>query len=84
MSLALVPSPRTLVREESIRLYRRASESVRILRAPTPEGGLRLLIFGPGNTHQAYDFPDSPSCVSRQLELERRLEGQGYWLERTA
>jgi hypothetical protein len=62
-------------------LFVRGSESVRLIRASTPEGRARLLIYGPGNTQASHEFEDGSSCTERQSELERELVASGYTLE---
>src|SRR2546426_12215199 len=41
---------------ETIWLFVRDAESVRVIRAATPEGRSRLLVYGPGNQHATHDF----------------------------
>jgi hypothetical protein len=66
---------------ETIWLFVRDSESVRLIRASTPEGGSRLLVYGPGNTQVTHEFLDGSSCTARQSELERELVKNGFTLE---
>jgi hypothetical protein len=66
---------------ETIWLFVRGSESVRLIRASTPEGGLRLLVYGPGNTQTTHEFADGSACTARQSELERELVANGFMLE---
>ena len=75
--------PRALVAGlvETIWLFVRGSESVRLIRASTPEGRTRLLVYGPGNTQATHEFEDGSSCTARQSELERELVSGGFMLE---
>jgi hypothetical protein len=66
---------------ETIWLFVRGSESVRLIRASTPEGGSRLLVHGPGNTQATHEFDDGSSCTAHQSELERALVNDGFMLE---
>lgn len=66
---------------ETIWLFIRGSESVRLIRASTPEGRARLLVYGPGNTQATHEFEDGSSCTARQSELERELVAGGFTLE---
>jgi hypothetical protein len=66
---------------ETIWLFVRGDESVRVIRAATPEGGARLLIYGPGNTQATHEFQDPVTCTHREAELERELVHDGYSLE---
>ena len=66
---------------ETIWLFVRGSESVRLIRASTPEGRTRLLVYGPGNTQTTHEFEDGSSCTTRQSELERELVADGFMLD---
>jgi hypothetical protein len=66
---------------ETIWLFVRGPESVRLIRASTPEGRARLLVYGPGNTQATHEFEDGTSCTTRQSELERELVAGGFTLE---
>jgi hypothetical protein len=63
-------------------LFTRGSESVRIIRVGTATGGQYLLVNGPGSETAAHQTEDVMECVRQQSELERRLVGKGYRLER--
>jgi hypothetical protein len=65
---------------ETIWLFVRGSESVRVLREATPEGLVRLLVFGPGNTQDVHEFEDAITCSTQQSEMERRLVAEGFAL----
>src|SRR5262245_32113645 len=65
---------------ETIWLFVRGSESVRLIRAGTPEGRVRLLVYGPGNTETTHEFQDAIACAARQSEIERRLISEGFAL----
>ena len=66
---------------ETIWLFVRGEESVRVIRASTPEGRARLLIYGPGNTQATHEFQDALTCTQRESELERELVNDGFTLE---
>lgn len=66
---------------ETIWLFVRGEDSVRVIRAATPEGHARLLVYGPGNTHASHEFQDGASCADREAAMERELVGDGYVLE---
>jgi hypothetical protein len=66
---------------ETIWLFVRGEESVRVIRAATPEGRARLLVYGPGNTHTTHEFQDAVTCTHRESELERELVNDGFTLE---
>jgi len=66
---------------ETIWLFVRGRESVRVIRAGTPEGGLQLLVYGPGNTEVTHEFQDAISCAAHASQLERRLISEGFTLE---
>jgi hypothetical protein len=66
---------------ETIWLFVRGAESVRVIRAATPEGRARLLIYGPGNTQATHEFQDGVTCTQRESEIERELVADGFTLE---
>ena len=66
---------------ETIWLFVRGAESVRVIRAATPEGRSRLLVYGPGNQHVTHEFDDGVACTHREAELERELVADGFTLE---
>ena len=66
---------------ETIWLFVRGGESVRVIRAATPEGRARLLIYGPGNTQATHEFQDGVTCTERESEIERALVADGFTLE---
>ena len=65
---------------ETVWLFVRGSESVRMIRAGTPEGGARLLVYGPGNTQDVHEFKDAITCSTQESEMERRLVDDGFSL----
>jgi len=65
---------------ETIWLFVRGSESVRVIRAATPEGRSRLLVYGPGNAHVVHEFEDAITCSAQESEMERRLVADGFTL----
>ncbi len=66
---------------ETIWLFVRGSESVRVIRASTPERRARLLIYGPGNSQATQEFQDSIACAERESQIERELVADGFTLE---
>ena len=66
---------------ETIWLFVRGGESVRVIRAATPEGRARLQVYGPGNTQATHEFQDAVTCTERESELERELVADGFTLE---
>jgi len=66
---------------ETIWLFVRGGESVRVIRAATPEGRARLLVYGPGNTQATHEFHDTVTCTQRESEIERELVASGFTLE---
>jgi hypothetical protein len=65
---------------ETVWLFVRETESVRVIRAITPEGRAQLLVFGPGNTHAVHEFQDAITCATEESEMERRLVAEGFTL----
>ena len=67
---------------ETAWLFTRGSDSVRIVRAATPDGVMQLLVQGPGDATERLEFSDVLDCMNYQSNLERRLVAEGYALER--
>jgi hypothetical protein len=65
-------------------LFTRGSESVRIIRVGQNDGAQYLLVNGPGTETNVHHTADSMECARHQCELERRLVGKGFRLERFA
>jgi hypothetical protein len=65
---------------ETVWLFVRGTESVRVIRAITPEGRGRLLVYGPGDTHSVHEFEDAITCSTKESEMERRLVAEGFTL----
>jgi hypothetical protein len=65
---------------ETIWLFVRGEESVRVIRASTPERRARLLIYGPGNTHATHEFQDGIACAERESQIEQELIADGFTL----
>ena len=63
-------------------LFTRGSESVRIIRVGMAVGGQYLVVNGPGTETSVHFSDDTMECVRHQSELERRLVGKGFRLER--
>ena len=53
-------------------------EVVYVVREGTPEGGLRVTAYGPGNAQDVHDCPDVTTAGARVLDIERRLFAQGF------
>jgi hypothetical protein len=66
---------------ETVWLFVRGDESVRMMRTSTPEGRVRLLVYGPGNTYAVHEYPDDIACAEGESVLERELVSEGYCLE---
>ncbi len=66
---------------ETAWLFTRGAESVRIIRVNT-SNGQTLLVNGPGSDSTIHQADDTMECVRHQSELERRLVGKGFRLER--
>lgn len=66
---------------ETIWLFSRGGDSVRMIRGATPEGRARLLVYGPGNTQAVYEFDDAVECSTQEAEVEQQLVAEGYTLE---
>jgi len=62
-------------------LFTRGSKSVRIVRAST-RARMLLLVFGPDTDADRHEFKDVLGCLRYQAELERRLVGEGFSLDR--
>ena len=60
---------------ETIWLFVRGSESVRVIRASTPERRARLL------SQATQEFQDSIACAERESQIERELVADGFTLE---
>lgn len=66
---------------ETTWLFVRGGESVRVIRAATPEGRSRLLVYGPGNTQATHEFQDMVTCTEHESDIERELVAAGFTLE---
>ncbi len=66
---------------ETIWLFVRGDDSVRMIRAATPEGGVRLLVYGPGNLQEVHEFRDPVACAAHESDVEQRLVAAGFALE---
>ena len=79
MPLVLVSDAAALPAADGvIRVLRRADEVVYVVREETPEGGVRVTAYGPGNTQDVHDCIDALMAGARVLEIERRLFAQGF------
>jgi len=64
-------------------LYTKDEQAVRLEVLESP-GVLRLIVFGPGNEHRAFDFPDGKSLTEYQVTYERGLLDNGFHLQAIA
>ena len=64
-------------------LYTKDEQAVRLEVLESP-GVLRLIVFGPGNEHRAFDFPDGKSLTEYQVTYERGLLDNGFQLQAIA
>jgi hypothetical protein len=64
-------------------LYTKDEQAVRLEVHQSP-GVLRLIVFGPGNAHRAFDFRDGRSLAEYQVTFERGLLDDGFHLQATA
>ena len=62
-------------------LFIRGGKSVRIVRAST-KARMFLHVYGPDTTTDLQGFDDVLGCMRYQAELERRLVGEGFSLDR--
>jgi hypothetical protein len=62
-------------------LFTRGSKSVRIVRAST-RTRMFLYVYGPDTELDHQEFDDVLGCMHYQAELERRLVGEGFSLDR--
>jgi hypothetical protein len=64
---------------ESVWLYTRGSQSVRLVRQESANG-CGLFLYGPGTDVVTYEFANVAECMKRQAELEQGLLAAGYRL----
>jgi hypothetical protein len=64
-------------------LYTKDEQAVRLEVLESP-GVLRLIVFGPGTEHRAFDFPDGKSLTEYQVTYERGLLDNGFHLQAIA
>jgi hypothetical protein len=64
-------------------LYTKDEQAVRLEVHESPDM-LRLVVFGPGNEHRAFDFPDGKSLTEYQVTFERGLLDDGFQLQAIA
>jgi hypothetical protein len=62
-------------------LFTRGAKSVRIVRAST-KSRMFLQVYGPDTTSEMQEFDDVLGCMRYQSEIERRLVGEGFCLDR--
>src|SRR5438874_11947296 len=75
------PRPGELAAVREAWLFTRGQKSVRIVRAST-RSLMFLYVFGPDTELETQEFADVLGCMRYQAELERRLVGEGFSLER--
>ena len=63
-------------------LYTRGEQAIR-LEIHEGSGITRLLVFGPGTAHGAFDFPDESALLEYQSIYERGLLDNGFALRVT-
>ena len=68
----------------TIWFFSRGAESVRVARLTAPDGSWLLLIDGPDPESRLEECADLLASVHQQAELERRLIGAGFRLQRLA
>lgn len=64
-------------------LYTNNDQAVRLEVYKSP-ATLRLLVFGPGREHRAFDFPDGKSLTEYLVKYERGLLDEGFHLQAVA
>ena len=82
--LGPTPRPGSRVELAAVReawLFTRGQMSVRIVRAST-KSRMFLYVFGPDTELDMQEFADVLGCMKYQAELERRLVGEGFSLDR--
>lgn len=62
-------------------LFIRGGKSVRIVRA-SAKARMFLHVYGPGTDTDLQEFDDVLGCMRYQAQIERRLVGEGFSLER--
>jgi hypothetical protein len=72
----------TLAAVQEAWLFTRGLDSVRIIRVIDPQGGMRLVVRGPGHGDRTYEVADALHCTILQADLERELVADGYSLHR--
>ena len=75
------PNPSELGAVREAWLFTRGATSVRIVRAST-RARMFLHVYGPDTDTGMHEFDDILGCMRYQAELERRLVGEGFSLER--
>ena len=69
---------------ESAWFFRRGEQSVRIVRLKHRNLKTSLRVDGPGASHVTHRFDDQVACSIHQSEIERRLVGRAFYLERAS
>ena len=67
---------------ESAWFFRRGDQLVRIVRVSHRNRKTSLRVDGPGESHVVHRFDDQVTCTLHQSEIERRLVGRDFHLER--
>jgi hypothetical protein len=67
---------------ESAWFFKRGEQSVRIVRVSHRNRKTSLRVDGPGESRVVHRFDDQVTCTLHQSELERRLVGRDFYLER--
>jgi hypothetical protein len=69
--------------ERTALLYTKDEQAVRLEVQHGP-GVMQLIVFGPGNAHRAFDFPDGRALTEYQMTFERGLLDSGFQLQAIA
>lgn len=75
------PNPAEIGAVREAWLFTSGLKSVRIVRAST-QARMFLHVYGPDADTHLQEFDDVLSCMRYQAELERRLVGKGFSLDR--
>jgi hypothetical protein len=67
--------------DESLWLFTRGRESIRVVRTILSQQTLRLIVSGPGYVRDVREFLDEAACTVYHSMFERRLLAVGFHLE---
>jgi hypothetical protein len=71
------------ISSETVSLFTRGAESVRLVREDRANGFVRLRVYGPETEAAIHEFADMGACMKQQAEIEGRLLASGYQVSRT-